>query len=223
MSGHIVKLDTSTHQTVQELLAWFVTGALTDNERVMVEAHVRTCSQCQSDLEWQRKLLAVDIETETTTDMANEMEDALARLRPQLDATRPARQRRPVFDIFQNYWRNTMQGTSWTRWALAAQFVVIVALLGAMIVPSDLTPYRLLGRPTGPATGNLVVTFKPTTSEQEMRRILLANGARIVGGPTVADAYLLSVSANETNRVLGALRTEPAVMLAESLDAGVSP
>lgn len=223
MSGHIVKLDTSTHQTVQELLAWFVTGALSESERAMVEAHVRVCSQCQSDLEWQRKVLAVDIETGLSTEIANEMEGALARLRPRLDAARPRKQRKPLFEFFRNLARDTARGLQWPRWALAAQFVVIVGLIGVLASAQFEAPYRMLGRSSNATTGNLVVTFKPATSEQEMRRILLANGARIVGGPTVADAYLLSVSAKEANRVLDALRTEPAVMLAESLDAGVTP
>jgi hypothetical protein len=76
--------------------------------------------------------------------------------------------------------------------------------------------------PPPAAQAALVVTFKPDTSERELRRIVRASGARIVGGPTVTDAWLLGTE-EAPAPVLARLRAEPAVTLAETLGAGDKP
>ncbi len=66
-----------------------------------------------------------------------------------------------------------------------------------------------------------MVVFKPETAERELRRILQANGAHVVDGPTVTDAYLLSVP--DPQQARARLRGEAAVALAETLDGGTPP
>jgi hypothetical protein len=56
----------------------------------------------------------------------------------------------------------------------------------------------------------LAVVFRPDTPEHELRRIVRANGARIVGGPTTADAWLLA-TCGEPAQVLLCLYAEAAV------------
>lgn len=113
---------------------------------------------------------------------------------------------------------------TWLRWALAAQWVLIVGLVALLVRPDDPAPaYRVLGNSVGNPVGNLVVMFQPTTTERELRRILQAQGARVVDGPTVTDAYLLSVPDENRERALQALRADPAVKLAEALDDGGTP
>jgi hypothetical protein len=46
---------------------------------------------------------------------------------------------------------------------------------------------------------------------------LQANGARLVGGPTETDAYLLAVPGDRRDQVLLRLRTEASIKLAEPL------
>ena len=104
--------------------------------------------------------------------------------------------------------------------ALAAQFTVIAGLAILLAERPAAPPYRLLGDADG-AGANLVVVFKPDTAEKELRRLLRANQARVVGGPTVTDAYLLAVPDPQRARVR--LRAESAVVLAEALAAGESP
>ncbi|PHV04343.1 hypothetical protein CSQ96_26440 [Janthinobacterium sp. BJB412] len=159
-----------------------------------------------------------------------DMEAALARLLPRLDSRAPAglaaagrpapwRWRAPA------WWRAwSTRRAPWTPWAwsaLAAQFVVIAGL-AALLAERPAAPpgYRLLGN-ADTAGANLVVVFKPDTAEHELRRLLRANQARVVGGPTVTDAYLLAVPDPQRARVR--LRAESAVLLAEALAAGESP
>ena len=66
------------------------------------------------------------------------------------------------------------------------------------------------------------VTFRPDTPEAELRRIVRASGARIVGGPTVTDAWLVGAD-GRLDPVLARLRAEPAVTLAEPLSVDKQP
>jgi hypothetical protein len=121
------------------------------------------------------------------------------------------------------WWRkDAANQPSWLRWTMAAQWVLIVGLLALLVRPDEPAAYRVLGNGAGSA-GNLVVMFNPNTTERDLRRILQAQGARVVDGPTVTDAYLLNVPAEHRERALQALRGDPAVKLAEALDDGASP
>jgi hypothetical protein len=124
----------------------------------------------------------------------------------------------------QRWWRNgAANQPSWLRWTMAAQWVLIVGLVALLVRPDEPPPaYRVLGNGAG-GTGNVVVMFQPNTTERELRRILQAQGARVVDGPTVTDAYLLNVPDENRDRALQALRSDPAVKLAEALDDGAAP
>ncbi len=63
----------------------------------------------------------------------------------------------------------------------------------------------------------MVVVFQPGTRESELRSILQANNARLVGGPTETDAYLLAVPVAQRDEILLRLRTEASIKLAEPL------
>ena len=68
----------------------------------------------------------------------------------------------------------------------------------------------------------LVVTFRPDTTEAELRRIVRGSGARSVGGPTVTNAWLIGAD-GQLDPVLARLRAEPAVTLAEPLSMDGRP
>jgi hypothetical protein len=112
--------------------------------------------------------------------------------------------------------------SSWLRWAVAAQWLVIVALGALLLRPDEAPAYRVLGSGVA-AGGNMVVVFQPTTSERELRHILQAHNARIVDGPTVTDAWLLNVPTDRHAQILQALRANAAVKLAEPLDGDTAP
>lgn len=210
MDERIAKLNTREHQAAQELLPWFVTDRLSAAETAMVERHLLSCAQCRSDLAWQHTLRAANPQCETTPDV----ERALARLRPRLEALQRRRQR-PALSALLRPFRGNPQ---WMRWALAVQAVIIVALLLALPY-GDLAPYHGLSAPRG-AGGNLVVMFKPDTTERELRQLLQETGARVVDGPTSADGYVLKVPDDQQAQAISLLRTKSAIELVEPLDAG---
>jgi hypothetical protein len=51
-----------------------------------------------------------------------------------------------------------------------------------------------------------------------MSQALQAAGARLIDGPTAADAYVLHIAPAERNRALAMLRARKDVMLAQPLD-----
>jgi hypothetical protein len=118
------------------------------------------------------------------------------------------------------------------RAAVGLQFCAIVVLGALLLRPSGDTQmaaqvavqddaYRVLGAEAG-ADSIVAVTFKPDTPEHELRRIVTASGARIVGGPTVTGAWMLG-SAQAPADVAARLRTESAVTLAEPLGVQAGP
>jgi hypothetical protein len=115
----------------------------------------------------------------------------------------------------------------WLGLAVAGQAGLIV--LAAILLRGPLQPhtpapqYETLGAHTPPTTANLMVMFKPATSEQDLRGALRAADARIVGGPTAADAYLLYVLPAQRSTALERLRARAEVTLAEPLDAPGAP
>ena len=212
MSGRIVQLDASTHRTVQELLPWFVADTLDGEDLAAVQAHLHQCSQCQADVDWQRKLHAAEPPSRNAPDV----ERALARLRPRIQASQSGSTRNVLLEILQ---RLLHDGTPWMRRTLAVQFVAILGLAFLLISLSHdgTSAYRALGMPKSTAAGNVVIVFKPDTAEQDLRRILRASGARVVDGPTVTDAYLLSVPSEKLAQTVDRLKSERAVTLVESL------
>jgi hypothetical protein len=91
---------------------------------------------------------------------------------------------------------------------------------GSSPVPGTPSTFRTLAAPPPPAAGEglaVRAVFSPTASEEELRRLLLAAGARFAGGPSPAGVYTLEVAGDpeEAAAALARLRRDPRVELAE--------
>ncbi len=216
MSARIVTLDT-THKTVQELLPWFVTETLEGEQLSMVQEHIRGCAQCQSDIAWQRKFQTVYLPSDATPDMDKAFAHLSARLDMPSNTLHPARKPGVLAKIQSLFSREHMH---WMPWALAAQCAIIFGFVFQLVSPSAVAPaYHVLGA-SNAGGGNIVVMFRPEAREADLRRILHASDARVVDGPTVTDAYLLSVPDASLAQAVKQLRSDPAVMLVEPLSPG---
>jgi ribosomal protein L21E len=210
----VIPLNTDAHQEAQELLPWFVLGTLNAAETAMVQEHLRTCSQCQGDVELQRKMQAVPLGLRVEIDVNS----AFAKLKPQLAAA-VQEKKGPRFE---GRLENLRQAARrwWMPWAIAGQAVALACLcVVVMQKQADPVQYIALGAQVEDK-GNMVVMFKPQTAESELRRILQGADARVVDGPLVTGAYVVHVNDGKRAQVLAALRRESAVTMAESLDAG---
>jgi anti-sigma-K factor RskA len=212
MTGSVLQLDPAAHKVADALLPWFVNGTLEADELAFVQKHLSRCGSCQREVEWLREIHAACVAGEADPDASR----ALRRLRHRLGerAGRPG----PMAQL-RNLWGHS---PPWSRWVIATQLALIVAV-GAWILPAYDGPalYRTLGAHNAhaPATGNLVVVFDPATTEADLRRILRDAGARIVDGPTQANAYVLDVPAQRQDQALQALRAQRAAVMVEQLGA----
>ena len=112
--------------------------------------------------------------------------------------------------------------TRWFPLTVAIQCVLVVAVaIGWFAIPQQAEPFRALGAPptAGAVSANALVVFRPSASEAEMRAALRAHNAQLVGGPTVADAYLLHLP-ELSDRALASLREEASVLRVDSLESG---
>lgn len=218
--------DDAAHRDAQEALPWLANGTLAGAELERVQAHLRGCARCRADLAALHTLRAAGEAALPDCDA----DAALARLLPQLDAPAPAPE--PVHPAAipvpaRRGWRARLAANDarWLRAAVAVQCAVIAVLAVLLARPdggADVPgAYQVLGAQEAEG-GTLVVTFRPDTPERELRRTVLDSGARIVGGPTAAGAWVLGTT-EAPEAVARRLRAQPAVTLAEPLGAQGQP
>jgi hypothetical protein len=197
----IIRLNGDAHAQTQHLLPWFVTGALTEKEAAQVEKHLAECAECRTDMEIE-KTLARQVQT-----LPCDVERGWATLKARIDEAQAARRKRRLFS------RRIPIG--WAIAVPAASLAVVVLVTFTLARPQWL--YRTLG--SAPAAGNLIVIFRPDAPEAALRTTLTRNQARIVDGPTAADAYVLQVAPGQRPAVLARLKSDRNIAVAEPLGA----
>lgn len=204
MNARILRLGGDEHQAAQVLLPWFVNGTLDAAEAAQIGEHVAQCSACQADVAAQAQWRTV---AGTDGVPAGDVERGWAALRTRLDAPvvpSPGRRTAPA------WWRQPLP------LAVAVQAAVILVMASALValLPS-VEPYRALGSATV-VDANAIVVFRADSTQAETSAALRAAGARIIGGPTAADAYLLRLP-EPAAPALARLRAQPGVASAEPL------
>jgi anti-sigma factor RsiW len=191
MSDNIVPLFGDPHRDTQMLLPWYVSGRLDEADLALVESHLETCEECRAELQLERRLAG---------EVAALPNEAIADigLSP---ATKPLRR-----------WRTV---APWVGWAAAAALAIVV--LRPSPAPQSPTYHTLSA---APPAGDLVVIFRPDTTEAAMRGILRQSSASLVGGPTEADAYVLRAPRARLDRITASLRARHEVVLAEPVGQG---
>jgi hypothetical protein len=202
----IFALRPNEHDRVQELLPWYVTGTLSAAETAQVEAHLAACDACRAELVFERELargvatLPLDVDSGWRA-----MSGRLGRERR--DDPSPAwslaRRRVPL---------------GWSvGGALAASLAAVLVMTALPLNRAQEQTYRALGTPGVDSGGQVIVLFKPDTTEQQMRVILSSRGARLVDGPTAAGAYVLRIDGGSAADAIRALRQSSQVVLAEPI------
>lgn len=193
-----------SHEATQQLLPWYATGQLDAIDRDIVDAHLAGCAECAADLQVERRLsgavaaLPVDVDIDWSA-----FQQRLAA------ASAPSVSQRASDALGRMF-----GGMRWIALPVAAMLCVGIVLA----LPERPASYHALGSPPAAAPGNVIVVFRPDTSEAKLRQTLLASGARLVGGPTAADAYVLHVPAEQRTAALAILRSRTNVIVAEPLD-----
>ncbi len=209
--GRIIRLHDESHWELQRLLPWYVTDRLDSADQARVEAHLAGCAECQEEVRFERTL------AKSVKGLPLDEEVGWRRMERRLKAEPPRR-------------RGALAGAAssrlglWGGWAVAACALIALGVMAMPHAPQPASaPYHVLGAPHSVTPGNMVVIFRPETSERAIRAELNAVDARIVDGPTGADAYVLQVPAAQRSGALAQLRSRPNIVLAEPVDPGAAP
>ncbi|HEY4029915.1 MAG TPA: zf-HC2 domain-containing protein [Caulobacteraceae bacterium] len=204
----IIRLNGDPHAQTQHLLPWYVTGGLTGKELSLVEDHLGDCAECREDMEIE-KTLARHVRA-----MPCDIERGWQTLRARLDGAPPGR---PAALARKAKLFGRQIPIGWAVAAQAASLAVLAPLLALSLMRPPLL-YRTLGSAPPTSPGNLIVVFRPKAPEAALRAILIETQARIVDGPTGADAYVLQVAPERRPAVLARLRGDSDISLAEPIE-----
>ena len=198
------------HEQAEELLPWYATGQLDAADKALVEAHLAACARCQRQLAGERRMV------DRFQSFSPEVDSGWARMRQRIEGPQQARRSwiaRNAADFWQLIKRPAVA-------ALATAQVGLLAIAAAIAPSLGSAPaYVALGDQTQPAqSANVIILFRPEATEADMRDALRQSGASLVGGPTDADAYLLSVPAPKRATALEKLRADGQVIMAEPID-----
>src|SRR4051794_19920881 len=200
--------DGNPHDEAEELLPWYATGRLDAADRERVEKHLTDCASCQAQLRVERRL------ADEYRAYSPHVEANWASLRKRIEPTLAKRPLAPP--IAMHGWRKISRPA--VAMLMAAQLAVIVVTAGAVSYFNQPdAAYRALGSAPLAASANAIVIFQPQTREEQLRHLLSASGAELVGGPTDADAYVLHIDSDRST-ALARLRARPEVVMAEPID-----
>ena len=216
MVGDVINFDSNAHQSVYSLLPWWINGTLEGEELMAVEQHVRDCPRCQREVVWLRELQLACSEDNVASDALHAFHALQEKLGIGISVSRGETDEtaQPVAAGF---------SLSWLPWAFAMQFAVIIGL-GLWILhdrPPVATYHTLGGADSAPhPVDAVVIEFAPQTPLAVLRRILQQTNAQIVAGPTKEGAFVLRLEKSGRDVTLQELRSDPAVVLVESLGVG---
>lgn len=215
--GNIHRLPEGIHDEVRTLLPWYVTHALDADDHARVAAHLDMCRECAAQFDADMALGRDIVRTPRDVDhgwaqMRERLDlDATAAVAP---AVAPAHVwARPRAAAKPSRW-------SWLGWTIGTQtvFASLIAAFFAVQMPR----YAALDGGDGVSDANLIVIFRPETPERALRQALVGVDARLVDGPTSANAYLLHVPGERRERSLGSLRAMPQIVMAEPIEQGAA-
>jgi anti-sigma factor RsiW len=198
------------HDEAEMLLPWYATGQLEPADRLLVERHLSSCADCRQQLTVERRLI------HEFRGFAPEVDAGWARLRKRMEPGRDRRGRaKPP----------RRRGWSLVRHpavaGLAAAQVAVLAIGGTWMLSMNRPAYHALGSAPAPAAADVIVIFRPETTEHDLRATLRAANASIVEGPTAADAYLLHVAPQQRQQALANLQRDSDVQMAQPIDGAL--
>jgi anti-sigma factor RsiW len=207
--GRILPFTQDPHRETRDLMPWLITGRLEPEEQARVEAHLATCETCSRELAGERELARDVAELPIATGIG------WAAMRDRLDSAAEVASFIPLPPARTRFTPRQI------GLAIAAQAAILAAAVTITLrIEAPIAPYHALGSaPAAAATeGNAIIVFRPDARESDISSLLKASDARLVDGPTPANAYVLHIPEGERSQMLGRLRADAAVVLAEPLD-----
>jgi len=202
------------HHDAEELIPWYLTGQLDDEDLAMVEHHLSSCAHCRRQLAAERRMI------DEFAQLSPQIDSGWARLRQRIDVPQP---RERLWDKLRGQAAELWESLSRPAIAtLAVAQLAFVVAAGAILLSLSQPDYRTLGSAPAPASANVIAMFRAETTEAQLRDLLQSNGASLVDGPTAGGAYLLRVQASSRPQVVARLRGDRHVLMAQPIDGPAS-
>ncbi len=217
-------IENRDHDYVWELLPWYVNEGLSAQEVNEVEAHLKGCPACQSEVA-RCQALSLSVKT-NQRDVWTPSAPHFAKVRASVDALEDRRIKSQDSSGWFAKWFPWLNDTPRpARFTLALQGALVVALSTTLLVRA-LAPteaYQTLSNPAErlAVTGQQVrLVFAEDITEKEIRRLLLGIQGRLVAGPSSLGVYTIALESPSSNTqpsrlALAQLRAHPKVRLAE--------
>jgi anti-sigma factor RsiW len=197
------------HDSLSELLPLAVGGALSEGQRLQLDAHLAQCDTCRTELALlrnvQAQLAARDVAAASPDAEARSIARVLARM--QAERSRAAAAPR---------WHGWLQ--AWTQWPAPARWLVagqaaLVAVLMLLLVPVWLAQlvgpgFETAAGPSTPAAAGARarVAWRNDASAAALRELLTALNADVVAGPSAAGFYTIEFGRGAPPDALARLR-----------------
>lgn len=202
-----VRPDDDPHAQAEELLPWYSTGQLDERDRALVEKHLASCVACQRQLRFDQKMI------DQLGSLDPVVDGGWNRLRARIEQDGQRSSRLPP--ALSGAWAIMRRPAVAT---LAAAQLAFVVIAGGVFLSLSRPDYQALGSANQPAAGNVIVIFRAGATQRDVLDALRASGASLVGGPTSADAYLLSVPPERRAAALASLQADADVQMAQPID-----
>jgi hypothetical protein len=207
---------------IGQLLSWYVNGTLTGPDRDRVEAALRDEKGAATLLALE-KSLAQAVKNDTTFDIAEDrnLDKVMQRIRAERKPALAATTARPAAKSGARE-RTASRVLEWFRWSpafavacgvMAIQFGIITHLWTTRGEESEYSGQRSVAIRS--AQVYVRVTFKPESTEQEMRELIRSLTAEIVSGPSQLGDYYLMLPSSTSQQALTTLQSDSHVDSAE--------
>ena len=194
------------HEFIKQLLPWFVNGTLNESEQTEVNLHIKECDVCQADVNSLIQISFLFSTAQTFDDASSRVSRVDARHRF-ISALNDPDEKAPDTPL-------SIRQLSRTA-ALAVAVVPFFAISLLAFYSAD-DKFVTLGSPGVESMPVMQIVFNPDATEQTIRQILLADGNRVLSGPSQSGVYRVGIGAGRNSEILLAkLKHDPDILFAQ--------
>lgn len=184
------------------LLPWYANGTLNESDRRQVDQHLTGCSTCRAELEDLTGLKSALTALYAT--QPSPSSDMSRKIRESIDREAAVRHPRSVgqrsrLDAVDEWFRSLFV----PRWVPTLAATLIIAQIGLIMWISLPMPHpeQITTRALGMQTARIIVTFRNTATDEQIRGLLQDIHGRIIDGPTTDGRYTVEIPAADASAV----------------------
>ena len=213
-----------THDDVWHVLPFYANGTLRGQPLTDVESHLAACAECRAELAGQTQVRDAILREDVRQETAQTSFDQLwGRILEDESVTEAHAAKLAVANRAPTVARSP--GGRTMRWLVAAVVLegIGLATLSAMTWSNSQglsADYRTLSTPESPlSAGQIRAVFSPDLKLRELQSLLATSKLSVVGGPTEAGVYTLSLddTSASVDSALAGLRGNASVRFAEPI------